>query len=440
MPSSISASSTRLNESRTVSAPRPSGKNSVPGTMPTPCSTARCASSTESAPSGSVSQEKKPPCGSSPACPLGHRALERRQQALGLALVQRPRQRHLLVQPPAASGLLEEPLPERARALVGVLLGGDEPGGDVGGADRPAEPDPREHRLRCRARLDDDVRTEAPEARERVGRRSRARGTRRPRRSGTRTGARARPAAHAARRRGSRRPDSGGRGCCRGASGAVRRQAAAPARPPRARARPSGRRRASPRSSETPGSRPGTSGPSTTTTSPGSRYDLVTSSSASIPPLVISSSSSAGRRPCSRSSRSASASRGPASPRVGAYWNALTSPAAANSWSSAETRSRGNVFGSGKPPAKEIRSGMPSSARTEAIPSPTSPRVRAAASASHRPVSGVTVTPPILRRLSISGHPVRLTDEFLSARRVLTSEYSIRVVATGGEHRCRRRS
>ena len=117
-----------------------------------------------------------------------------------------------------------------------------------------------------------------------------------------------------------------------------------------------------------------------------------------MPPLVINSSSSAGRRPCSRSSRSTSASSGPASPRVGAYWNALTSPAAANSWSSAETRSRGNVAGSGKPPAKEIRSGRPRSARTDAIPSPTSPRVRAATSASHRPVSGVTVTLRILRR------------------------------------------
>ena len=50
---------------------------------------------------------------------------------------------------------------------------------------------------------------------------------------------------------------------------------------------------------------------------------------------------------------------------------------------------------------------MPSSARTEAIPSPTSPRVRVAASASHSPVSGVTVTPPILCS------PARLTCDHL---------------------------
>src|SRR5918996_279913 len=130
--------------------------------------------------------------------------------------------------------------------------------------------------------------------------------------------------------------------------------------------------------------------------SPGSTNDLPINSSASIAPLVISSSSSAGRRPCSLWIRPARASKGPARPRVGAYWNALASPVATNSWKSVETRSRGNVSGSGKPPANEITSGMPSSARTDAIPSPTSARVRAASSASQRRVSGVTLKPPIL--------------------------------------------
>ena len=109
-----------------------------------------------------------------------------------------------------------------------------------------------------------------------------------------------------------------------------------------------------------------------------------------MPPLVISSSSSAGRRPCSVSIRPASASSGPASPRVGAYWNACASPAAANSASSADARSRGNVSGSGNPPANEIRFGTPRNASTAAIPSPTSPRVRCAKSDSQRRDSGVT--------------------------------------------------
>ncbi len=82
--------------------------------------------------------------------------------------------------------------------------------------------------------------------------------------------------------------------------------------------------------------------------------------------------------------RPASAWRVPGSPCVGAYWKASASSLAANSASSEATRSRGNVSGSGKPPANEIRSGMPSIASTDAIPSPTSPRVRAARSASHR--------------------------------------------------------
>ena len=131
-------------------------------------------------------------------------------------------------------------------------------------------------------------------------------------------------------------------------------------------------------------------GASIMTVSPRSRNDLQTSSSASIPPLVISSSSSSGRRPCTDSSRPATASSVPASPRVGVYWKAVTSPVAANSSSNWAARSRGNVSGSGKPPANEIRSGRPRNPSTKAIPSPTSPRVRSAKSRSQRPVSGVT--------------------------------------------------
>ena len=71
--------------------------------------------------------------------------------------------------------------------------------------------------------------------------------------------------------------------------------------------------------------------------------------SASIAPLVISSSSSSGRRPCRCSIRPASASSGPARPRVGAYWNAVDSAEAANSSKRAATCSRGNVAGSGEP-------------------------------------------------------------------------------------------
>ena len=117
-------------------------------------------------------------------------------------------------------------------------------------------------------------------------------------------------------------------------------------------------------------------GPSTTTVSPGSRNVLPTSSSASIPPLVITSSSSSGRRPCDDSSRPASASSGPARPRVGAYWNAFASPAEANSWSSAVARSRGKVTRVGKAARERDQVGPPEEAENAAIPSPTSPRVR----------------------------------------------------------------
>jgi len=65
--------------------------------------------------------------------------------------------RQLLVDPPAARILLEEALPERTGALVGVLLRRDELGGDLGRTDRPAEPDAGKERLRRRARLAPDV-------------------------------------------------------------------------------------------------------------------------------------------------------------------------------------------------------------------------------------------------------------------------------------------
>ncbi len=136
--------------------------------MPTPRSTARFARSAASPPSGSVSHEKKPPRGVRPARPRRHEALERGEHALALAPVERARLRELLVDPAAAHVLLEEPLPERARALVGVLLRRDELRGHLGGSDRPAEPHAGKERLRRRPGLHDDVRREAPQARQRV--------------------------------------------------------------------------------------------------------------------------------------------------------------------------------------------------------------------------------------------------------------------------------
>src|SRR4051794_23236192 len=126
-------------------------------------------------------------------------------------------------------------------------------------------------------------------------------------------------------------------------------------------------------------------GASITTSSPGSRNDLETSSRPSMPPLVIMSSSSPGRRPWSDSRRPATASRVPARPCVGAYWNA----AASTDCMSSATRSAGNVSGSGKPPANEIRSGFPSNPRIAMIPSPPPTRVRSASSASQECVTAI---------------------------------------------------
>ena len=151
-----------------MSAPRPSGKKSVPGTMPTPCSTARPREVDGVGAGGKRQPGEEAALGTSPAHAVRGRALERGEQALALAPVERPRPRQLLLDPAAARGLLEEPLPERARALVGELLGRDELGGDLCRPDGPAEPHAGTERLRRRAGLDDDVRAEAPEARQRL--------------------------------------------------------------------------------------------------------------------------------------------------------------------------------------------------------------------------------------------------------------------------------
>src|SRR6185503_10542681 len=92
----------------------------------------------------------------------------RGQHPLALRAVQRTRRRELLVDPAAAHVLLEEALPQRAGALIRVLLRGDELRRDLRRADGPAEPHAREEGLRRGARLDDDIRREAPQGGGRV--------------------------------------------------------------------------------------------------------------------------------------------------------------------------------------------------------------------------------------------------------------------------------
>src|SRR5215207_1230552 len=99
---------------------------------------------------------------------LWHRASQRRQHPLALPPVERPGSSQLLVDPTPALRLLEEPLAEGAGALIGQLLRCDESAGHFRGADRPAEADTGEERLRRRPGLDDDVRAEAPQARQRL--------------------------------------------------------------------------------------------------------------------------------------------------------------------------------------------------------------------------------------------------------------------------------
>src|SRR5215472_7308189 len=85
----------------------------------------------------------------------------------GAALVERAGGDELAVEVPAAPVLLEHPLAERARALVGVLLGRDQLRDDLARARRPAEAHSGEERLGERAGLDDHVGGLRPQARRR---------------------------------------------------------------------------------------------------------------------------------------------------------------------------------------------------------------------------------------------------------------------------------
>src|SRR5581483_3645616 len=103
-----------------------------------------------------------------PARRLRQRALERSEHRIALAPVQRARAHELLVDQAASLRLLEQPLAERAGALVRHLLRGHEPVDDAGRPGRPPEPEAGEQALRRRSGLNNDVRTEAPEARQRI--------------------------------------------------------------------------------------------------------------------------------------------------------------------------------------------------------------------------------------------------------------------------------
>src|SRR5260221_5001961 len=94
-----------------------------------------------------------------------HRTVERGEHALAFAPVEPARRDELLLDPTPAHVLLEQTLPECARALVGRLLRVHELRADLSGSDGPAEAYAGKQRLRRRARLHDDVPRELPQAR-----------------------------------------------------------------------------------------------------------------------------------------------------------------------------------------------------------------------------------------------------------------------------------
>ena len=253
---------------------------------------------------------------------------------------------------------LEQALAERAGALVGVLLGPDELGDELGRTSRPAEAHSREEGFENVPRLENDAGAEAQKRRRSLALVAQLavghvldEQSPRP--------ARARRAPPAARPRASRRPGSGSPGSCRAALARHRPRADARAwsttRPSSSMGTPS-----------TSASKPGTPDGRRDRSAPprGHAFTLVDERlsekpSASIAPLVSISPSAgrgsfaleligdvvAARRACSW-----------------AYWNGEASSLG----EPAEDLAHGGAgehAGSGKPPANEITSSAPASAR-----------------------------------------------------------------------------
>ena len=265
--------------------------------MPTPCSTARRARSTESAPSGSVSHEKKPPCGRVQCAPVRHRSARARpacaRTCAGRARATAPAARR---SSRGATDSSKSRCPS-APAHWSVFCLAETSWAEIS-AGPTAQPSrtPGKNVFDVVPAWTTTSGAEAPEARQRVAVEAELA-------VGDVLDDQEAVAAARARRAASRRSAGeadAGRvlvvgDACRASFG---------------RSPPASRRSSSSTSSPcssigdgdelgleargTPGSRRGRSGASTTTTSPGSRNDLPTSSSASIAPLVISSSSSAG--------------------------------------------------------------------------------------------------------------------------------------------------
>ena len=170
MPSSICASSTRLKESRTLSRAAAVGEErACPGTI-ADARLGRAAREVDRVDAaGSVSQEKNPPCGPRPARRLRHRALERREQPLALARG-RARATARAARRSSRGGAYSSKsrCPSAPAHWSVFCFAATSCATTSAGPGRPAEAHAGEERLRRRARLDDDVRREAPEARQRV--------------------------------------------------------------------------------------------------------------------------------------------------------------------------------------------------------------------------------------------------------------------------------
>ena len=155
-PASMSGTVARLYDSRRNSCWSCRLKNATPGTNATPAARACAASSTVSTP-GTSSQQKNPPVRLGPGHRLRHVLGQRGVHGRPALAVEVALELDLRAEVPAPQVLLDHPLAERARALVGVLLGHGELLDDLGRAGGPPQPYAGEEGLGEGAQLHDHV-------------------------------------------------------------------------------------------------------------------------------------------------------------------------------------------------------------------------------------------------------------------------------------------
>ena len=174
-PSSICATGTAENDSRSARAPPPSTKKALPGVKVTPRHCARGSRRGGVHALGQREQQREAAAGLRPGGARRHEPAQALEQRVAAPSVLLERPRLVAVEQTPLAEVVDGGLDERARVDVGELLGHLEPLHQLGRGHDPAQPQAREQDLGERAEVDHEARrSRAPSAARAGARRRRA--------------------------------------------------------------------------------------------------------------------------------------------------------------------------------------------------------------------------------------------------------------------------